>query len=344
MTKALDCGTSAFSRIVPFAIVPFCLLCVFSFYCPAADKTPNEIPPMPKGFETEDEVKAALMRGEIKVVDAANVEVPDNVIEKKDIEYGRVGDRSLQLDLYLPKDLGHTVPGLIFIHGGAWKGGSREIMKYYTVRYARRGYVTATISYRLAQEAPFPAAVSDAKCAVRWMRANASKYNVDPNQIGVIGGSAGAHLAMMVGYSSDVPELEGDGGHSGVSSRVQAVVNFYGPVDLTTPFAIKQSAVPNFLGGKTYDEAPDLYAFASPITHLTRDDPPTLILHGTIDGVVPIHQADLLAQKLEKLGIPFVYEKFEGWPHAMDLAEAVNLRGQYLMNQFFAEYLPIENK
>ncbi len=326
----------AFSTF-PLRISLILAFLAFPLLCSSA--TEDEIPPMPEGFASEDEVKAAFAQGKIKIVDAANVEVPEGVIEKRNIEYGKVGDRSLELDLYLPENNDGLIPGLLFIHGGAWKSGSREIMKYYTVRYAKRGYACATISYRLAQEAPFPAAVNDAKCAVRWMRANAAKFKIDPDRIGAIGGSAGAHLAMMVGYSHDVPKLEGNGGHEGVSSRVQAVVNFYGPVDLTTDFARRQGAVPNFLQGKTYEEDPELYKFASPITHLTEDDPPTLILHGTIDGVVPIHQADLLAQKLDKLGIPFVYEKFVGWPHAMDLAEAVNLRGQYLVNQFLEKHL-----
>ena len=247
----------------------------------------------------------------------------------------------MQLDLYRPMAIRKPVPALIFIHGGGWAGGNREIMKYYTVRYAERGYVTATISYRFSQEAPFPAAVSDAKCAVRWMRENAKKHRIDPEKIGIIGGSAGAHLAMMTGYSSDVPELEGEGGHAGVSSRVQAVVDYYGPVDLTTPFARKQGVARKFLSDKSYEEDPDVYAFASPISHLTKGDPPTLILHGTIDTIVPVAQADKLAEKLKELGIPHFYEKFEGWPHTMDLAEAVNQRCQYRMNQFLAEHLPL---
>ncbi|MFH1739237.1 MAG: alpha/beta hydrolase [bacterium] len=306
-----------------------------------AGETDEKMPPMPKGYENDEEVKTAILTGKVKLIDAINVKVPDSVVEEKGIEYGKVGDRSLQLDLYRPMAIKKPVPGLIFIHGGGWKGGSREVMKYYTVRYAERGYVTATISYRFSQEAPFPAAVSDAKCAVRWMRENAKKHRIDPEKIGIIGGSAGAHLAMMTGYSSDVPELEGEGGHAGVSSRVQAVLEFYGPTDLTTEFARKQSVAREFLSGKSYEEAPDLYVLASPISHLTKNDPPTLILHGTIDTIVPIAQADKLAEKLTELGIAHVYEKFEGWPHTMDLAEAVNQRCQYRMNEFLDKYLPL---
>jgi len=108
-----------------------------------------------------------------------------------------------------------------------WAKGDRKDYKYYTVRYAKRGYVVATISYRFVKEAIFPAYVQDAKCAVRWMRANADKYPIDPKRIVAIGGSAGGHLAMMLGYSAGVPELEGNGGHAKFSSAVQVVVNLY---------------------------------------------------------------------------------------------------------------------
>ncbi|MGB2865396.1 MAG: alpha/beta hydrolase [Sedimentisphaerales bacterium] len=299
-----------------------------------------EEPLMPKGYATEAQLKMALLTGQVKLIDAKNIPVPDSVREIKGLEYGKVGQRPLHLDLYLPKT-DKPVPGLIFIHGGAWKSGNRADMKFYAIKYAARGYATATISYRLTNEAPFPAAVHDTKCAVRWMRANAKKYNINPDKIGVSGNSAGGHLSMMAGYSSDVAKLEGVGGHPGISSSVQVVVNFYGPADLTTSFARKQEVLHDFLSGKQYDDDPELYAFASPITHLTRDDPPTLILHGTIDSTVPIAQADKLAKKLEQLNIPMVYEKFPGWPHTMDLAEPVNDRCCYLMDRFLEKYLPL---
>lgn len=309
---------------------------------PLAEETGANIPPAPKGYPNETLLKAAYLLGQIKTIDV-KLPVPDDVIEEKDIEYGKVGERSLQLDLYRPKNAGKPTPGIIFIHGGGWKDGNREIMKYYTIKFAQRGYVTATISYRFSKEALFPAAVQDVKCAIRWMRANASKYGIDPDRIAVSGNSAGGHLALMAGYSSDVPELEGEGGNAGVSSRVQAVVDFYGPSDLTTEFARSQGVVKTFLG-KTYEEDPKGYALASPITYLTKDDPPTLILHGTIDSTVPIDQSDELEKKLKDLGIPYFYEKMEGWPHTMDIVEAVNLRCQYQMNEFFAKYLPLPPK
>jgi acetyl esterase/lipase len=245
------------------------------------------------------------------------------------------------LDLYSPKSPRPSlVPGLIFIHGGGWQQGDKKDYLFYAVYYARRGYVVASTSYRLSGEAQYPAAVSDIKCAVRWMRANAARHNIDPNKLAVLGGSAGGHLAMMTGYTADIAELEGNGGHTGVSSRVQAVANFYGPCDLTVERAREAPECHAFFG-KAYDEAPELYRQASPILQLTRDDPPTLIMHGTIDELVPIEQSDRLAKKLEELGIPCTYDRIEGWPHTMDMAAAINERFRFFIDRFLEKQFGI---
>jgi acetyl esterase/lipase len=228
---------------------------------------------------------------------------------------------------------------VIFIHGGAWKGGYRQMYHYYCTKFAEHGYVAATISYRLTSEAPFPAAVEDAKCAVRWLRANAEKYGVDANKIAVAGGSAGGHLALMVAYSPGDVKLEGNGGNKDVSSQVQAVTSLYGPTDLTTDTARSKSDVMKFLGGKTMDEQSDVYRLASPITHVTKDDPPTLVIHGSIDSTVPIDQAELLVDVLKNKGVEFDFDRVEGWPHAMDLEPDVNRHCLMKMFEFFDKHL-----
>ena len=301
----------------------------------------KEVPPIPKGYADEQAVMTAIVPGQIKLIDAKSVSTPDNVEEILGIEYGTGGESRLQLDLYLPKGRTKATPAVIFIHGGAWKSGKRSDMKFYCVKFAEKGYVTATITYRLTGQAPFPAAVHDVKCAVRWLRANAAKYQVDPKRIVASGNSAGGHLSMMIGYSDD-PSLEGNGGNRDVSSQVCAVVNFYGPTDLTTDFAKEQGVLEDFMGGKAFEEALDAYKLASPLFSLTQDDPPTLIFHGTIDSTVPIAQADKLADRLKELGIDYVYERYDGWPHAMDLAEAVNRRCVHQMGQFFNKHIPID--
>ncbi len=292
----------------------------------------------PAGYASTHAMMAAYALKELKLVDL-NPPLPAGVVERKDIEYGKVGQRALLLDLFSPVPTPKNAPGLIFIHGGGWKGGRRQDYRVYTTHFAKLGYVVATISYRLVPEAPFPACVQDAKNAVRWMRAQAGSLGIDAQHIAVIGGSAGGHLAMMVGYSSDLKELEGNGGYPEVSSSVSAVVNFYGPADLTTPFAIASGLVKELLDGKSFEQAPELYRQASPMAHLQQGAPPTLIFHGTLDEIVPIDQADSLSAKLKSLNVPHEYGRMEGWPHTMDAAQAVNAYAKRKMEAFLLKHL-----
>lgn len=247
-------------------------------------------------------------------------------IVEEDIVYGIAGDVELKLDLALPAGKG-PFPALVFIHGGGWYAGNRNACRSQIEAAAQRGYVAATISYRLmkfdqaaketATATPiFPAQVHDAKAAIRWMRAHADKYHIDPERIGVTGRSAGGHLALMLGLTDAESGLEGDCGQAGFSSRVQAVVNVYGPTDLKT--VSETSSVPwifrLFMGG-TFDEVADAYRMASPVTYASADDPPVLTLHGDQDRAVPIAQAKLLDDKLKSAGGSHVLTIFEGQGH-----------------------------
>lgn len=298
-------------------------------------------PEPPAGFTDPKQAVLAVTTGLVRPIQRA-AEVPEGVKVTTDVEYGNVGGRALKLDLYQPTSSQTPSAGLVFIHGGAWAGGKKDDYRYYGLLFAQKGYVVASIEYRLAAEQLYPAAIEDCKCAVRWMRAKAAEIGVDPQRIAAVGGSAGGHLSMMVGYSSDVPTFEGTGGHEGVSSSVQCVVNLYGPCDLTTDFVRKNEyanrVVKNFLG-KSIDEDLAYYQQASPITYVDAQDPPTLILHGTIDDVVPIDQGDELSAKLKEVGVPYLYDRLPGWPHAMDIAQPVNDRCVWLMERFFAAYL-----
>ena len=300
-------------------------------------------PEPPAGFDSSDEAFRAFRTGKVPGINPF-LPVPDGVQIESNVEYGDAGNRPLLLDLYRPTESDAAAPGLIFIHGGSWKGGKKEDYRIYALHFAARGYVVASIQYRLSGEAPFPAAVHDVKAAVRFMRSEAEMLGVDPERIGVVGGSAGGHLSMMIGYSSDVPELEGKCGHGDVSSRVQCLVNLYGPTDMTTPYARGVSktnrAVADFFEG-TYDEQPDNYAAGSPLKYVTSDDPPTLILHGTADALVPINQADILAKELMQKGVPYVYDRLPGWPHSMDVALPVHQRCLWYMDRFLDHYLKV---
>ncbi len=301
---------------------------------------PGEGNEPPAGYPSTQLIKLAFVTGQLKLVDM-ELAVPDTIEFREGIEYGKGGNTSLKLDLYLPKELKEPAPVLMFVHGGGWSKGKRSDYRYYCVKFAEQGYVVATISYRLRDIALFPAAVEDTKCAVRWMRVNAAKFGGDSDRIALIGGSAGGHLAMMTGYSADDTEFEGTGGNANVSSRVQAVVNLYGPVDMTTEYARNHGLITGYLG-KSYTEAPELYKRCSPLQFVTADDSPTLILHGSLDELVPITQAERLDKALEKAGVEHEYYPLKGWPHTMDAAQVVNDYCMARMMDFFKKHLSAE--
>ena len=222
---------------------------------------------------------------------------------REDVQYGTGGEQKLLLNLARPEQIEEPLPGLIFIHGGGWSGGNKESFNDFARQAAARGYVAATISYRLAPKHVFPAQIEDCKCAIRWMRAHAEELNVDPERIGAVGASAGAHLAMMLGTMNSDDGLEGDGPWAEQSSKVQAVVSFAGPTDLTVDFPpVADRVLFDFIGG-TLDAEGDMYREASPVTYVNRRDAPMLLFHGTADEIVPYKQAFRMATALTRAGV-----------------------------------------
>ena len=262
---------------------------------------------------------------------------PPDVEVREDIEYGAAGGEKLLLDLAAPKGLDRAVPGLIFIHGGGWTGGGKEAFIGQVKNVATHGYVTVTIDYRLAPKHLFPAQVEDCKCAVRWMRAHAKELNIDPDRIGAIGGSAGGHLAMMLGTMDKDDGLEGEGGWAEYSSKVQAVVSYFGPTNLLGDYPPRsQEIVRQFIGGGKEEREAD-YRLASPITHVTADDAPMLLFQGTKDSLVPFDQAVVMAAALSDAAVPGRIEILVGRDHGWGGTEMVRTSQAALA--FFAEVL-----
>lgn len=265
--------------------------------------------------------------------------IPIGVEEIKNIEYKNIHGKSLEIDIYRPKKLQGKVPLLVFIHGGGWRGGQRSDYKVYLLPFAEKGYITATVSYRLIKDGIYPASAEDISDAFRWLYQNGDNYGYDADKIAVIGGSAGSHLAMLAAYGWENENYKNDS--TGITSgkhRIKALVEIYGPTDLTTKYARKHKLVTDYLG-TSYDKNPALFKQASPISYLDKNDPPTMILHGTSDQLVPISQADLLKAKLDSLGVPNIYYRLPGWPHTMDLSLRVNQYCQQKMDEFFNQYL-----
>ncbi len=296
-------------------------------------RMPEAFGPPPQGYTT-NALMLAYATGTLDLLDReAPVAVPEGVVETLDIEYGREGDIPLLLDLYAPENPTEPLPAILFIHGGGWTKGHRADYKLYTTQFPLKGYIAATMSYRFADKFGFPGCVSDTKCAVRWLRANAERLHIDPDKIAVAGGSAGGYLAMMAGYSSNVAEFEGTGGNPDMSSRPNAVINLYGPTDLTTEVARAHPTITNFTK-VSYEDDPGLYLNASPLHHVDPSDPPTFIIQGSLDTLVTPDQADALAEKFQALGMDYWYDCYPGWPHTMDVARPVNARVQETIDAF----------
>jgi acetyl esterase/lipase len=253
-------------------------------------------------------------------VQSTNPQAPESPIVYRDLPYVSGGHEREKLDLYLPKTKEKT-PLIIRIHGGAWLMGSKEMEG--PGDYPSEGYAVASINYRLSQHAVFPAQIQDCKAAVRYLRANAQKYNLDPNRFGVWGPSAGGHLAALLGTTGDINEFD-VGENLSVSSRVQAVADFFGPTDF---LQMEEHRLPNgmhhntpdspeskLIGGNIADN-PEKVAKANPITYITKDDPPFLIIHGDKDPLVPHHQSELLETALKKAGVPVLFYTVKGGGH-----------------------------
>ncbi|MCA9074036.1 MAG: alpha/beta hydrolase [Planctomycetaceae bacterium] len=245
-------------------------------------------------------------------------------IVTENVTYSTVDGVDLQLDLARPAGEG-AFPAIVFIHGGGWYAGDRHGYRDEIEQAARRGYVGVTVSYRLMQFDEsmketttatdiFPAQVYDVKAAVRWLRAHAAEHHIDPNRIGATGQSAGGHLSLMLGLTD--AQFEGNGDNKEFSSRVQAVVNVFGPTDMAECFRMSSVGwIFRLVTGGTPGEVPEAYRLASPLTYVSKDDPPVLTLHGEQDRLVPIEQARMLDQRMKEADASHTLMVFEGQGH-----------------------------
>jgi acetyl esterase/lipase len=270
--------------------------------------------PSGKGYQIYIESQSYRHRAQTREEDLGSLKVVRNLV------YAEVDDQPLQLDLYLPA-ASQKPPLVVWIHGGGWRAGSRKNPKMQDL--TKHGYALASISYRFTDKAIFPAQIHDCKAAIRWLRAHAGSYGYNADWIAVAGSSAGGHLALLVGVSADVAELEGKiGNHFDQSSRVQAIIDYFGPSDFvlrgkTQPERAYTEKSGSFalLGGlQTQTLSQERERFASPAHYVSADDPPLLVFHGTADQTVLLdqsqrivslyHEADLAARlvTLEKAG------------------------------------------
>ncbi|MCC9603313.1 alpha/beta hydrolase [Stieleria sp. JC731] len=267
--------------------------------------------------------------------------IPDDVKLIDNVSY-RSGSNACKLDLLIPKNLGDsTRPAIVFVHGGGWRNGDKRRGYFFSgaIEYAQKGYVCATINYRLTGEAPFPACIEDTKCAIRFLRANADKYHIDPDLIGAYGNSAGAHLVSMLGLATKEAGLEGDGPHQDQSSAVQAVVASATPTDFLN-WSGKETSIRQLEQRFRSSEKPakELASLSSPITHVSADAPPFLLIHGTADRTVPYRQGKSFHDALKKAGAKDVeLITIEGAGHGVFNQHAPKTHPA--MEKFFARFL-----
>ena len=265
-----------------------------------------------------------------------------NVNVLRDLVYQQVDGRSFRLDIYSPKTITDPLPVVLWIHGGHWARGTKEQRQPFDL--TAHGYAVVCIEYRLAGEAPFPAAIEDCKAAVRWLRANAATYHLDPDHIGAWGHSAGGHLSALLGTSGGVAALEGNGGNLNYSSRIQAVCTMSSPADIASfyeevskggsgPARRAKTFIEDFLGGSA-DQRMALAKAASPVTYVSKDDAAFLILHGETDMSIPVSESEAFAERLKAAGVETTLEVAQGRGHGVGAPQYASE-----ITSFFDKYL-----
>ena len=257
---------------------------------------------------------------------------------KDDIVIGSAGSRDLLADLFLPPEGESNDRAILLVHGGGWREGEKEQLRGYGILLAREGFVCLCTSYRLSQEAIWPAQIQDVKCAIRYLKANATALHFDPKRIGVSGNSAGGHLALMAGLKSFDKVFEGEGGNNLESSEVKAICAIYPPAqirkyDNTDPIFDAYKA----LMGK--DAQKDDYDLASPLLQIEADFPPTALIHGSSDTVVALSDSTDLYSKLSELNIPAELHIYSEEEHAFDSQSGYGRSVAAIQNLFFNKYL-----
>mgnify|MGYP001066167777 CR=1 FL=1 len=245
-----------------------------------------------------------------------------NIKVEKDVVYAEVDGLQLKLDIAYPDNLLEPAPAIVDIPGGAWRSVRKSVED--AILYAKHGFIGVSITHRTSDIAIFPAAVHDCKTVIRWLRANAKKYDINSDKIGVTGFSSGGYLAVLLGTSGGDKYVEGNGGYPEYSSSVQAVVDHFGPTDFLKMNDVKladfidhfapDSPESMFLGGPI-KERQELVRLANPITYIDPDDPPVLIGHGENDGVVIINQSELLYDALRKTGVQTEFIRVKNADH-----------------------------
>ncbi len=290
--------------------------------------------------EMLDEAYLESLRTEVHP--KSHPKVSKGVLFRPKVIIGKAGERNLTGDVFTPKKIPRkTRPAIVFLHGGSWMFGSPSQFHHHADYLARKyGFFALSVDYRLSGEAKFPAALQDAKCAIRWIRSHAKKLNIDPERIAICGGSAGAHLSSMVATTAGVKGYEGNGGHQEFPSHVNAVILFNGEFDMWDLVKKKSliEAMIQFIGGSS-EEMPEKYDELSSVKRIHSKVPATLFLHGTIDKCVSHEQSVAFFNRLQEVGVHAELEIYEDKPHAWfnrepDRTKTLKRMERFLVSRF----------
>ena len=262
----------------------------------------------------------------------------DRVRIEEGVVFGQGGGRELRCDVYHPPQAGEARSAILLLHGGAWVQGDRSQLRGYGVLLGRLGYLCVASEYRLAGESKWPAQIHDVKAALRWMRAQSAKLGIDPRRIAVSGNSAGGHLALMAAGTPDQPEFEGEGGHAEVDTDCAAVIAFYPPTWLGSGAAAMDDVSARRATLFERGASAETVRAASPLTHARAGFPPTLLIHGSADTLVPPEASLRMHEALAAEKVPVELHMFSGAPHGFDAGRAYGRACAQLMALFLERH------
>lgn len=334
-------------------IVPLAIFVLFSLSTAADERPPGPHiipidyeslyampePPAYQPFDVYGTFLLSVAAQQTPLVMNPAAQVPDNVVQTSDVAFKSVDGVDLSLDVYAPKGDATPNPLVLIIHGGYWKTGDKSIHVQQGIEFAELGYTAASVNYRLSADYKFPSNVEDIYDAILFLTENAGRFNIDPLRIATYGGSAGGHLSAFVGLAANT---SGRAYNEGINAdAIKGVITLYGMHDLTLniqrehPFTVQYIGVPFTADASAYRDA-------SPVYHVDSDDPPVLIVHGAIDGSVSVLNSDALSSSLENSGVPYTYDRVEGWPHGMDFFSPIGERTLWHIYHFLKANMPTE--
>jgi len=296
-----------------------------------------EKPPDYKPFEVYGMFLLSVAAQQSPFVFNPWMSVPENVTQAADVIFKEVDGTKLGVDVYWPKGDKTPNPLILVIHGGYWKSGDKAIHVQQGVEFAELGYTVAAMNYRLSADHKFPANIEDIYDCIKYLTKHAAKFNIDPDRIVTYGGSAGGHLSAFIGLAANT---KGRSYNAGINAdAIKGVITIYGMHDLTMHIQKEHPYTLQYIG-KTFKEASAKYRDASPIYHVDRNDPPVLLIHGSLDGSVSVKNSDALSEMLNEFGVTYTYDRVKGWPHGMDFFSPIGERTLWHIYQFLKTNMP----